>query len=75
MMTASLNAATAASQRAAAIPRDHRLHARCEACGHTWRLQRHEALRCPYCQNEPALVVYVGSYVELPDEASPRWMR
>lgn len=49
------------------------VRARCEACGHSWKLHRHEAFRCPYCQNEPQAVEFHGAYVVLADESSRRW--
>lgn len=27
---------------------DH-IDAKCVPCGHSWKLERHEAFRCPYC--------------------------
>lgn len=62
------------SERVPESVRDHVLSAKCEACGHNWKIQRYEALRCPYCQNEPERVIFRGTYVTLVDEASRRWL-
>jgi len=52
-----------------------RFCARCEACGHSWRLQQHDRILCPFCLNEPSNVIFRGSFCVLADEASGRWMR
>jgi Zn finger protein HypA/HybF involved in hydrogenase expression len=49
------------------------VQARCEACGHNWKLHRHEAFTCPYCGNKPTEVTFYGNYAVLADEASRRW--
>ncbi len=50
-----------------------RYRAKCEACGHSWRLNQHDRIVCPYCYNEPSDVAFHGSFVLLADEASRRW--
>jgi len=52
-----------------------RYHARCDACGHSWRIARGDRFLCPYCANEPERVEFHGMYATLPDEESVRWMR
>lgn len=58
---------------AAVRPDQGRYRARCEACGHNWRLNQHERILCPYCFNEPSDVAFKGSFVLLADEAAQRW--
>jgi predicted RNA-binding Zn-ribbon protein involved in translation (DUF1610 family) len=46
-----------------------KVHARCECCGHGWKLYRGDAFACPHCGNSPEYVICrARSFVQLPEE-------
>jgi len=52
-----------------------RYQARCDACGHGWRIERGDRFLCPFCGNEPERVLLERNVALLPDEESTRWTR
>jgi len=50
-----------------------KVHARCEVCGHGWKLYRGDAFVCPACSNSPdEIILRPGGFVQLPEKL-PSW--
>ena len=47
---------------------------RCGACGTTTKVERGDALVCPFCKNSPQEVVLDGGLLYLGDEEARRWL-